>query len=283
MPTNNSDARERAREWRCFHCDEVFTDAQCARLHFGIDESHTPACLIAGAEGGLLKALRDAEEQADEAIQRMHDESTDAAKAYHRQRTRHTQSLIAAEEAGYEKGLRDGRELAFAAAPRSEGDWVTVPREPTEAMVEAGIDAMLMSEGDLFDSDTYIYTWRAMLAAAPTPHPACASAVDGHRCGSCGKPLTVDSPPCDCRGPVPGFATLTPDAGHGVLEEREACAKVAGDQAAWERGQAATPGIGKKTTANHLSAAHACEIVEAAIRARCPESPDGQEGGRGSA
>jgi len=30
-------------------------------------------------------------------------------------------------------------------------------------------------------------------------------ASSGHQCGSCGKALTVDSPPCDCRGPVPGF------------------------------------------------------------------------------
>lgn len=98
--------------WRCFHCGDYFSDRQCAKQHFGIDEGKTPACLIAGADGGLLKALRDAEEQADEAIQRMHDESTDAAKAYHRQRCRHTQALIAAEESGYEKGLRDGQALA---------------------------------------------------------------------------------------------------------------------------------------------------------------------------
>lgn len=94
--------------WRCFHCGETFTDEHCARLHFGRDDRSEAACVIkAGAEGSLLKALRDAEEQADDAIQRMHDESTDAAKAYHRQRCRHAQSLIAAEEAGYERGLKD--------------------------------------------------------------------------------------------------------------------------------------------------------------------------------
>jgi len=96
--------------WRCFHCGETFTDEACARLHFGRDERSEAACVIkAGAEGSLLKALRDAEYQADDAIQRMHDESTDAAKAYHQQRCRHTQALIAAEELGYERGLADGR------------------------------------------------------------------------------------------------------------------------------------------------------------------------------
>ncbi|WP_374413313.1 hypothetical protein [Novosphingobium colocasiae] len=97
-------------EWRCFHCGDTFTDEQSARLHFGRDERSEAACVIkAGAEGQLLKALRDAEYQADDAIQRMHDESTDAAKAYHQQRCRHTQALIAAEELGYERGLTDGR------------------------------------------------------------------------------------------------------------------------------------------------------------------------------
>ena len=95
-------------QWRCFHCGDVFTDPARARQHFGRTEDSTPACVIKGADGGLLKALRDAEEQADDAIQAMHAESTDAAKAYNRQRRRHTQALIAAEESGYEKGLRDG-------------------------------------------------------------------------------------------------------------------------------------------------------------------------------
>lgn len=97
--------------WRCFHCGGHFTDESAARLHFGREEGATPACIIKGADGGLLRALRDAEQQADEAVQMMHNESTDAAKAYHRQRCRHTQALIAAEEAGYERGLADGRSL----------------------------------------------------------------------------------------------------------------------------------------------------------------------------
>jgi hypothetical protein len=115
--------------WRCFHCGETFTDEVAARLHFGRDERSEAACLIkAGAEMSLLKALRDAEYQADDAIQRMHDESTDAAKAHHQQRCRHTQSLIAAEELGYERGLADGRNLASPPA---------TPPQVSEAQVEA--------------------------------------------------------------------------------------------------------------------------------------------------
>jgi flagellar biosynthesis/type III secretory pathway protein FliH len=110
--TTNSDELVEQKKWRCYHCDELFTSERCAREHFGRDEGSTPACIIKGADGGLLRALRDAEEQADNAIQMMHDESTDAAKAYHQQRCRHAQALMAAEEAGYERGLADGRSEA---------------------------------------------------------------------------------------------------------------------------------------------------------------------------
>ena len=109
----SSERREAiAREWRCFHCDEVFVSERCARLHFGHDEGSEPACQIkAGAEGSLVHALRDAETAADDAIQAMQNETTDASRAYHAQRCRHNQALIAAEELGYERGLTDGRTL----------------------------------------------------------------------------------------------------------------------------------------------------------------------------
>lgn len=32
-------------EWRCFHCDEVFTDRTAARRHFGDVLDDMPACL----------------------------------------------------------------------------------------------------------------------------------------------------------------------------------------------------------------------------------------------
>lgn len=95
--------------WTCFHCDETFVDPSEARRHFGADEGATPACQIKGAEGGLLRALREAEDQAARALALMHDESTEIAKAYASFQSRHGQALIAAEELGYERGLADGR------------------------------------------------------------------------------------------------------------------------------------------------------------------------------
>lgn len=73
----------------------------------------------------------------------------------------------------------------------------------------------------------------------------------------------------ECLTARPKQATPTDEA---VLREREACAQIACDQAAWERDQSAKPDAGKKAATNHLSAAHACEMVEAAIRARSAPS-----------
>lgn len=95
--------------WTCFHCGETFTTPGAARDHFGFDPSCDPACRIKiGAERGLVIALRKAEQELGEAWQAIHSESTEAAKAYHAQNTRHRAQLMAVEEAGYERGLGDG-------------------------------------------------------------------------------------------------------------------------------------------------------------------------------
>lgn len=95
--------------WRCFHCDDYFTSEHSARLHFGAQDGDMPACQIkAGAEGSLLTALRRAESELSDAWASIHNESTEAAKAYYAQQSRHGEQLRAAEELGYERGLRDG-------------------------------------------------------------------------------------------------------------------------------------------------------------------------------
>lgn len=40
-----------ADQWRCFHCDEVFTDRQSAQDHFGLDDIEPPACIQVLTEG----------------------------------------------------------------------------------------------------------------------------------------------------------------------------------------------------------------------------------------
>lgn len=141
--------RDEARKsWRCFHCDEVFVSEQEARLHFGRDESKEPGCCIkVGAERGLLKAMRRAEDDAAEAWFRLQNESGEAAKAYYAQNSRHQEQLRVAEEAGYERGLRDAaHEATRAEATESE---LTTLRTRVAKMEEAlrAIDAKVVELG----------------------------------------------------------------------------------------------------------------------------------------
>jgi hypothetical protein len=106
-----------AHGFTCFHCGETFTTPGSARDHFGFDPSADPACRIKiGAERGLVMALRRAERDLEDMRRAVADEATDSAKYYYAQSTRHHQQLMAVEEAGYEKGLADGRAEIEAAA-----------------------------------------------------------------------------------------------------------------------------------------------------------------------
>lgn len=60
-------------------------------------------------ERGLVMALREAETALADAWTAIHNEGTEFAKAYHAQVSRHRKQIIDAEEAGYERGLRDAR------------------------------------------------------------------------------------------------------------------------------------------------------------------------------
>lgn len=107
-----------AHGWTCFHCGETLKTPGAARDHFGFEPSADPACRIkAGAERGLVMALRRAEQELAEAWSAIHNERTEAAKAYYAQASRHREQIIDAEEAGYERGLRDAK---TACAPSTE-------------------------------------------------------------------------------------------------------------------------------------------------------------------
>lgn len=100
-------AGEPAREWRCFHCDEVFTEEQAARDHFGaltvIGIPITdPACCID------IGKFRDMEHQ----LLRYSMEDSDKDREFHAMRADHASALIDEEQKGYDRGLRDGRALA---------------------------------------------------------------------------------------------------------------------------------------------------------------------------
>lgn len=100
--------------WTCFHCGETFTTIGLARVHFGAMPDAEPGCMIKvrlGAERGLLMALREAEKEAGEARFLLCQEASEAATSFRAMQGRHAKQLMAAEEAGYERGLADGRAL----------------------------------------------------------------------------------------------------------------------------------------------------------------------------
>lgn len=118
--------------WRCFHCDEVFTDRRAARDHFGFEQCSEPACRIKlGAERSLVTALRRAEKDAADAWAAIHNETTDIAKAYHAQASRHHEQLRIVEEEGYERGLRDGAALRPEEAA-GQGEAIDLPAPSVE-------------------------------------------------------------------------------------------------------------------------------------------------------
>lgn len=112
-----------AGSWTCFHCDETFTDEASARDHFGADEGCDAACRIKfGAERSMLKALRRAEKDASDAWMAIHNETTDAARAYYAASARHQEQLRIAEELGYERGVEDGRAMQEAMLAQGGGE-----------------------------------------------------------------------------------------------------------------------------------------------------------------
>lgn len=102
--------------WRCFHCDETFTDAKEAALHFGTTQAQKPACQL------NLKWLRYVERQ----LERYRDEDTDLHRQMHAMASRHQTELRREEEKGYARGLRDGmamtpEEKAALTTPNDQG------------------------------------------------------------------------------------------------------------------------------------------------------------------
>ncbi len=91
-----------AKSWRCFHCDEVFTDPKEARTHFGAIQGDKAVCALSSDEIRHMEWC----------LRRYREEDTDLHRQIAHMQCEHTQALMRAEESGYAKGLRDGRALA---------------------------------------------------------------------------------------------------------------------------------------------------------------------------
>lgn len=86
-----------SKEWRCFHCDEVFTNLEDARAHFGDSQLSNTACQI------NIEYVRDMELQ----LARYHAEDSDSDRAIYRMQADHDAALKKEEEKGYRRGLVD--------------------------------------------------------------------------------------------------------------------------------------------------------------------------------
>lgn len=86
--------------WRCFYCDEVFTDRESAHLHFGAGnllDQKTPGCQI---DIAAYRAM-------EETVRRYQEEDAPIHRQMYRMETEHRYALQRAEERGYELGLKD--------------------------------------------------------------------------------------------------------------------------------------------------------------------------------
>ena len=88
---------EKTTVWRCFHCDEVFTDREAAQLHFGEDCMSDAACQINPVTVREMEHL----------LARYRAEDSDTDRAMYRMQAEHTVALREAEEKGYRRGLTD--------------------------------------------------------------------------------------------------------------------------------------------------------------------------------
>lgn len=104
--------------WRCFFCDEVFTDREAAADHFGVQIdglADEPGCKLNAAEGGLLKILREFQTE----LAKYHEEDHESYRTFHALGAEHQVALQREEEKGYARGLADAK--ADYARGRSEG------------------------------------------------------------------------------------------------------------------------------------------------------------------
>ena len=85
------------KEWRCFHCDELFKTSEGATEHFGRSLYDSPACQIDIAEYRRMQ----------EVDRRHGDEDTDLHREIYAAESRRVNDVRRAEESGYLKGLED--------------------------------------------------------------------------------------------------------------------------------------------------------------------------------
>lgn len=136
------------KQWRCFHCDEVFTDVEAAADHFGAQIDGTAACKLSATDGLLVKMLREA--QSD--LRKYHQEDDAHCREFYALGAEHAAALIRAEQTGYDRGLADAKNH-----PETLGLLLSPPADPSRSPAASDVLAerkrQIESEGWSADHD----------------------------------------------------------------------------------------------------------------------------------
>lgn len=119
--------------WRCFHCDDVFTNVTHAAAHFGIDQMQQPGCVkvLRNGENYLLDRIFTLQQE----LKRFYDEDSDIMRWRAAKSIQHSHELRSEEERGYNKGVRDMTKERDAERERAEKLEIAL-RHKDEAMGE---------------------------------------------------------------------------------------------------------------------------------------------------
>lgn len=113
LPILRAAVDEATAGWKCFHCDELFTNRAHAAEHFGWNEGAIPACRIRGSEGHLVTYIRRLEAE----LTSYRNESDDITKAWLAKEAEHAEALRREEEKGYARGVRDMNKQGYCPEP----------------------------------------------------------------------------------------------------------------------------------------------------------------------
>lgn len=102
------------KEWRCYHCDQVFNNKWAAGIHFGADQAWTCACVLPH-EQHLVEHIRDLQGQLDE----FRDDRDKVMRSIMTLEAEHVTALRQAEERGYAKGVDDMKAQGLCVEPQA--------------------------------------------------------------------------------------------------------------------------------------------------------------------
>lgn len=102
------------KQWRCFHCDAIFTRRKDAAEHFGADQADTPACCLRDHEHHLVHYIRRLEQE----VAAYRADDSDVMRSIMVLESEHAAALKNAEEDGYSKGVQDMKSQGYCADPQ---------------------------------------------------------------------------------------------------------------------------------------------------------------------